>query len=153
MPKLLLLLFLLGAPVANRWIGTWTLDPDASRLAGPVPRELWITIAEADETMIRYTLSGTDAGGKAFREPLAIPPDGRFHLLSAEGKETASYRWTPDGVLRGETAGDPDGVVKTFTVELSGDGRSLIEKRQVKTPAGESEVVLVFRRGDRKGRK
>src|SRR5882724_9382515 len=107
----------------NPWVATWRLDPALSRLAGPA------------------------ADGTAFRDAFDGPPDGSPHpVRTREGPSyQASFRWTADGVLHGETV-DPQGAAKSFTVELSGDGKTLTETRHVKTPTAEYDLVLVFRR-------
>jgi len=128
-------------------VATWTLDPALSRLAGPVPRQLRIELAEADARRVRFTVAGTAADGVAFRDTFAGPPDGSRHpvLVQSGPSYQASFRWTADGVLHGETV-DPQGAAKTFTVELAKDGQTLTERRHVKTPTGEYDLVLVFRR-------
>jgi len=131
----------------NPWVATWRLDPALSRLAGPVPRQLQIEMVEADPRRVRFTVAGTAADGTAFRDAFDGPPDGSPHpVRTREGPSyQASFRWTADGVLHGETV-DPQGAAKSFTVELSGDGKTLTETRHVKTPTAEYDLVLVFRR-------
>lgn len=136
-----------ATPGASPWRGTWTLDHGASKLASASLLQLKLDVAQADPSLVKFTLEGTMANGTETRQSYEGKPDGALHPVLEKGKPVAqsSYRFTSDRVMTGE-ATDPTGKKETMTLELAADGKSLTETRHVKIPQGEYDETMVFRK-------
>jgi hypothetical protein len=120
--------------------GTWKLNVEKSDFGGgPTVRGLQVKIERCD-TVLKYSVSGTDSEGNAIEEALEVPIDGQPH--DWQGK-TVTLRWEGD-TLVGETKGGDGDAVETAHVTMSEGGSAFLREVTTKTADGEVHAKEVY---------
>jgi hypothetical protein len=139
MKRIALLILLLGCGmalsaqsptgVADPWIGTWKLDPSQSQFHNPAPKEQTVRVDSVNQGPIRYTVSGTDADGKAFLESYDGKADGQSYPMAINGLEGGqiAYQKVSDHELTAQGKMS-DGTTVANTIILSPDGNTITVK-------------------------
>jgi hypothetical protein len=126
--------------------GFWTLVPEESKLAGPLPRRWTETLDVGDETIsVREEIAGAD--GRTLTVTVDASFDGRDYSVS--GSPLADViAYTRPGRRRIDGVAKKDGrVVLTESITVSEDGRALTMGYVVRLPDGRDVTsIAVFKR-------
>jgi len=126
--------------------GFWTLVPEESKLAGPLPRRWTETLDVGDETIsVREEIAGAD--GRTLTVTVDASFDGRDYSVS--GSPLADViAYTRPGRRRIDGVAKKDGrVVLTESITVSEDGRALTMGYVMRLPDGRDVTsIAVFKR-------
>jgi hypothetical protein len=126
--------------------GFWTLVPEESKLAGPMPRR-WTEMLDvgADTISVKEEISGAD--GRTLIVTVDASFDGRdYDVTGSPLADVIAY--TRPGRFRIDGVAKKDGrVVLTESVTVSEDGRSLTMGYVTRLPDGRDVAsIAVFKR-------
>jgi len=126
--------------------GFWTLMPEKSKLAGPVPRR-WTEMLEVGENTIRVTEEIAGADGRTLTVTVEASFDGRDYTVNGSPLADVIAYTRPDR-YRIEGVAKQDGrVVLTESIKASEDGRLLTMGYVMRLPDGRDMTsIAVFKR-------
>ncbi len=127
-----------AALAAEKWIGTWKLDPAKSKFSpGPAPKSLTLTFAATPDG-IKFSSDGVDAEGKATHSEYVSKFDGKdVPYMGNPNADTASPKKADDSSY--ENPWKKDGkVTMTSHAVVSKDGKTLTIHQTGKSAKGET---------------
>jgi hypothetical protein len=126
--------------------GFWTLVPDESKLAGPMPRRWTETLNVGEDSIsVREEIAGAD--GRTIVVTVDASFDGRdYHVIGSPLVDVIAY--TRPSRLRIDGVAKKDGrVVLSESVTVSDDARALTMGYVMRLPDGRDVTsVAVFKR-------
>ena len=114
-------------PVANPFVGTWTLNLDRSRFdTNHNPRGGTMRFEADDNGRILMTAEGISEKGERFSErPVEFVPDGHDYPVPGFPGLVAKAMLPSPGTIRTECRRQDGSIVGQGTYAVSADGRSL----------------------------
>ncbi len=123
----------------NAFVGKWRLNKAESRIppGDVMPADMQADFTRVDSTHVRWSITVTDAQGRASIETFDTPGNGEFYPISSD--TTAAFLLT-NGALQGTFKG-PAGETDKLTCSVSKDNLKMTCNGAMTAPSG---AVLTY---------
>src|SRR4051794_39861009 len=121
--------------MTDPFTGFWTLVPEQSTLAGPIPRR-WTETLQVSETSIQVREEIINADGRTAIVTVSASFDGRDYEIEGSPLADAIAYTRPDRYRIDGIAKNKGRVVLTESVTVSEDGRALTMGYVMRLPDG-----------------
>lgn len=131
-------------PVANPWVGTWSLDTSQSKYSpGPPHKKATITVTDAGNGKLTYVTDITDGTGEVDHSEFTCAMDQTECLVVNGGaKETVSIAKLGSRNLKFNWKfNDTPAFAIVMRVRMSQDGKTQVAISKGKMPDGKTLVV------------